>query len=67
MNQTFPSVRMHSSKTMQELENNGCNLAFRVIGRGPPVLFIQGVSVYGDGWQPQVENLSKDYSAVVPE
>src|SRR4051812_8108625 len=33
-------------------------LSSRDRGAGPPVLFIQGVGVHGDGWLPQVEAMS---------
>jgi pimeloyl-ACP methyl ester carboxylesterase len=36
-------------------------LAYRVSGDGPNVLFIQGSGVHGDGWRPQVDELSKRY------
>lgn len=40
------------------LEHDGGRLAYAVRGSGPPVLFIQGVGVRGDGWLPQVEELA---------
>src|SRR6185436_21003433 len=43
------------------LERQGCQLSYRVEGDGPPVLFIQGVGVHGDGWLPQVQGLSARY------
>jgi pimeloyl-ACP methyl ester carboxylesterase len=42
----------------QILEHRGCRLAYQVGGKGPPVLFIQGVGVHGTGWAPQVAALS---------
>src|SRR4051794_11416111 len=39
----------------------GCNLRYRVVGRGEPVVLIQGAGVYGSGWLPQVEDLCRDY------
>jgi pimeloyl-ACP methyl ester carboxylesterase len=45
-------------------EFRGCNFAYRVRGAGEPVVFIQGVGVHGDGWQPQVEELSADYACL---
>jgi pimeloyl-ACP methyl ester carboxylesterase len=43
------------------LEHRGGTLAYRVAGDGPPALFIQGVSVHGDGWRPQVDVLSQTW------
>ena len=45
----------------QLLEHRGCRLAYRVSGDGPNVLFIQGSGLHGDGWRPQVDELSKRY------
>lgn len=45
----------------QHLEHRGCRLAYRVSGTGPSVLFIQGTGLHGDGWRPQVDELSKRY------
>lgn len=47
--------------TTSPIEHRGCRLAYQVRGEGPPVLFIQGVGVHGDGWQPQVEGLAARY------
>ena len=38
--------------------HRGCPLAYRLTGDGPPVVFVQGVGVHGDGWRPQTEALS---------
>ncbi len=45
----------------RELEHRGGTLAYSLAGEGPPAIFIQGVSVHGDGWRPQVEVLSKRF------
>jgi pimeloyl-ACP methyl ester carboxylesterase len=45
-------------------ELRGCPLAYTVRGSGPPVLFIQGVGVQGDGWLPQIDQLSATYTCV---
>lgn len=43
----------------------GCPLHFKISGQaGPKVLFIQGTGLHGDGWQPQVEVLSKDHQCL---
>ena len=44
--------------TSHTIEHNGGRLAYHVRGDGPPVLFIQGVGVHGDGWRPQIDVLS---------
>jgi len=49
------------STDQQHLDHRGCRLTYRVQGDGPPVLFIQGSGLHGDGWQPQVETLAKQY------
>lgn len=49
------------SGTGRPIEHRGCYLAYSVRGEGPPVLFIQGVGVHGNGWQPQVDELSARY------
>ena len=49
---------------MPTLEHGAYHLSFRVVGGGPPVLFIQGVGVHGDGWLPQVEDLSRHYTCL---
>jgi pimeloyl-ACP methyl ester carboxylesterase len=49
---------------MQTLKHKECDFSFRVEGDGPPVLFIQGVGLHGDGWLPQVEHLSSQYACL---
>ena len=46
------------------LKHKGCDLSYTVRGAGPPVLFIQGVGVYGDGWMPQIDALADRYQCV---
>src|SRR5262249_15194720 len=43
------------------VEYRGCRLTYYVRGEGPPVLFIQGVGVHGDGWRPQVDALASRF------
>jgi pimeloyl-ACP methyl ester carboxylesterase len=43
------------------LDHDGCALAYRVQGDGPPVVFIQGVGLHGDGWEPQVAGLAERF------
>jgi pimeloyl-ACP methyl ester carboxylesterase len=43
------------------LEHCGCRLQYCLAGSGPPVVFIQGVAVHGNGWSPQIEALAQHY------
>ena len=49
---------------MAVVAREGCYLHYTVRGHGPPVLFIQGVGVQGDGWLPQIEELSADFTCI---
>jgi pimeloyl-ACP methyl ester carboxylesterase len=42
----------------------GCELAYWTRGDGPPVFFIQGTGLHGNGWLPQIESLSADHCCV---
>jgi pimeloyl-ACP methyl ester carboxylesterase len=42
----------------------GCRLAYRIVGKGPPLVMIQGAGAYGLGWNPQVEILAKHYTCL---
>ena len=46
------------------VEHRGCRLAYSVRGSGPPVLFIQGVGVHGDGWTPQTDALADRFTCI---
>ncbi len=48
----------------QSLNFKDCQLSFTVRGSGPPVVFIQGVGVHGDGWLPQIEQGSARYTCL---
>jgi pimeloyl-ACP methyl ester carboxylesterase len=48
----------------QTVEHRGCKLSYRIRGTGPRVLFIQGVGVHGDGWQPQTDDLSDRFTCL---
>ncbi|WP_422925035.1 alpha/beta fold hydrolase [Singulisphaera sp. PoT] len=50
--------------TRKVVEHEGSRLAYDVRGEGPPILFIQGVGVHGDGWLPQVEPLSSRLTCI---
>ena len=45
----------------QHLDHRGCRLTYRITGDGPPVLFIQGSGLHGDGWLPQVNALASHF------
>jgi pimeloyl-ACP methyl ester carboxylesterase len=45
-------------------DHRGGHLAFTLRGDGPPVLFIQGVGVHGDGWRPQTDVLSERFACL---
>jgi pimeloyl-ACP methyl ester carboxylesterase len=45
-------------------EFQGCRFSYKLVGEGPPVLFIQGVGVHGDGWLPQTSDLSSDFQCL---
>ena len=44
--------------------NDGCALAYWTRGIGPAILFIQGVGVQGAGWQPQIDQLSSQFTCI---
>lgn len=47
------------------LEHDGCLLAYRRRGAvGPPVVFVQGVGVHGDGWDAQTDDLREGWSCL---
>lgn len=53
-----PSMTDGNRRTHQ---HDGCSFAYRVTGDGPPVLFVQGVGVHGDGWRPQTDELAASF------
>jgi pimeloyl-ACP methyl ester carboxylesterase len=44
--------------------SDGCRIAYDRRGEGPPVLFIQGVGVHGDGWRPQIDELASRFTCL---
>lgn len=48
----------------KRVTRNGGSLAYDVRGAGPPVLWIQGVGVHGDGWRPQFEALENRFTCI---
>jgi pimeloyl-ACP methyl ester carboxylesterase len=49
---------------VRTLVRNGCKLAYRLRGAGPPVLFIQGINAHGDGWDRQVAGLAGRFACL---
>ena len=49
---------------MAVVAREGCYLHYTVRGHGPPVLFIKGVGVQGDGWLPQTADLSAEFTCI---
>lgn len=45
-------------------EFQGCKFAYRLRGQGPPIVFIQGTGVHGDGWNPQIDQLQQQFSCL---
>ncbi len=46
------------------IEHRGCKIAWRARGAGPPVVWIQGVGLHGDGWSPQIDALAASYRCI---
>ena len=42
----------------QVTTHRGCTFSYFTRGEGPPVLFVQGTGVAGDGWLPQIDALA---------
>lgn len=49
---------------MSQLVRADVAISYALAGDGPPVLFIQGIGVVGDGWQPQVSALSERWQTL---
>lgn len=49
---------------MPTLRREDVTLHYECSGTGAPVLMIQGVGVTGEGWRPQVDDLSRDHSVL---
>lgn len=50
---------------MPTLKRTEVELYYESSGVGPPVLFIQGVGVVGEGWRPQVNGLKGSFQTVL--
>ena len=46
------------------LEHNGSTLSYTVCGKGESVVFVQGVSLHGAGWRPQVNSLYDSFECL---
>jgi pimeloyl-ACP methyl ester carboxylesterase len=46
------------------LQRTDVNLRYELSGSGPPVLFIQGVGVAGEGWRLQIEGLGASFATL---
>jgi pimeloyl-ACP methyl ester carboxylesterase len=56
--------RAHDGDGGGSLAHDGCTFAYRVQGSGTPVVLIQGVGLHGDGWAPQVDELSEAFACL---
>lgn len=56
-----------ASFTTREVDTNGVRLHVRVGGRGPAVLLLHGYGETGDMWVPLAEDLSRNYTVIVPD
>lgn len=50
---------------MPTLKRTDVELCYESSGSGPPVLFIQGVGVTGEGWRPQVSGLAERFQTLI--
>src|SRR6185503_4034510 len=50
---------------MPSLARPEVDLHYELTGCGPPVLFIQGVGVVGEGWRPQVTGLKHNFRTLI--
>jgi pimeloyl-ACP methyl ester carboxylesterase len=49
---------------MAEIDANGVQLHFDVVGSGPPLVFVHGMCGRGDVWAGQVQRLSQEFTCV---
>jgi pimeloyl-ACP methyl ester carboxylesterase len=49
---------------VQTYEFQGCRLAYRIDGAGPPLVMIQGVGAHGIAYNPQIEILKASYTCL---
>jgi aminoacrylate hydrolase len=55
---------METTTTRSSLERADVQLSYELAGQGPPILFIQGVGVTGEGWRPQVRGLQDRFQTL---
>jgi pimeloyl-ACP methyl ester carboxylesterase len=55
---------MRSTAQASDVEVEHARIRYYVSGDGPPVLFIQGVGLGANGWQPQVDALASRFRCV---
>jgi 3-oxoadipate enol-lactonase len=51
--------------TMLRARNREVELAFELLGQGPPLLLIQGLGYGGRGWGPVLELLAEDFTVAI--
>src|ERR1700755_3418478 len=49
---------------LRAFDFEGCRFGYRVEGKGPPLLMIQGTGAYGTAYKPQVEILRERYTCM---
>ena len=50
---------------MPTLKKQDASLYYQLEGEGPPVVFIQGVGVVGEGWRPQIQGLAPYFKTLI--
>jgi pimeloyl-ACP methyl ester carboxylesterase len=56
--------RAPDSDAIRSLAHDACVFAYRVRGAGPPVVFVQGVGLHGEGWAPQIDVLCERHACL---
>ncbi|HEV2712110.1 MAG TPA: alpha/beta fold hydrolase, partial [Gaiellaceae bacterium] len=51
-------------RTILRARNRDLELAYEVVGDGPPLLLIQGLGYGGRGWGPTLDLLAEDFTVV---
>ena len=58
-----PAPEPHASRD-GSLLHAGCRFSYQIRGEGPPVIFIQGLSIHGGAWAPQIDALAAHYECL---
>jgi pimeloyl-ACP methyl ester carboxylesterase len=58
-----PVPKPHASRDGSHL-HAGCRFSYQIRGEGPPVIFIQGLSIHGGAWAPQIDALAAHYECL---